>query len=121
MPTIRKRTTFGVGGTGSPATPFIGDQYEYLGFPAKVAFAVVATGAAADTALIAATIYSGSDLLQQNGPVTQKAVGGTVINPDDFLLDDVAGAGDRLNVQLTAGNLAAAVTVETVCIITPIT
>jgi len=119
MPTIRKNTAFTVGGA-TTAQPFVGDQYEYLPFPAKVAFAVVAKGAAADTALISATIYSGSDVLQQNGPVTQKAAGTTVINPDDFLLDDIAAQGDRISVQLVAGAIAATVNVETVCIITPI-
>lgn len=120
MPTIRKSTAFGVGGTGSPATPFSGDQYEFLPFAAKIAIAIVAKGAAADTALITATVFSGSDILQMNGPVTQKLAGSTVTNPDDYMLDDVAAQGDRLNVQLIAGNLAAAVTVETVCMITPL-
>lgn len=121
MPTIRKNTLFGVAGVGSPATPFSGDQYEFLPFPAKIAIAIVAKGAAGDTALIQATVMSGSDILQQNGPVTQKAAGATVTNPDDFILDDLAAQGDRLNVLLTAGNLGAAVNVETVCMITPLT
>lgn len=123
MPTIRKNTLFAIGGgvtTGS-TTPFSGDQYEFLPFPARIAIAIVAKGAAADTALITATVMSGSDILQQNGPVTQKVAGSTVTNPDDFMLDDVAAQGDRLNVLLAAGNLAAVVNVETVCIITPLT
>lgn len=121
MPTIRKLTAFAIGGVPAVATPLSGDQYEFLPFPAQIAVAIVAKGAAADTALITATVYSGSDLLQQNGPVTQKVAGSTVTNPDDYMLNDIAAQGDRLNVQLFAGNLAAAVTVETVIMITPLT
>lgn len=121
MPTIRKNTLFGIGGVPATATPLSGDQYEFLPFPAKIAIAIVAKGAAADTALVTATVFSGSDLLQMNGPVTQKAAGTTVTNPDDYMLDDIAAQQDRLNVQLFCGNIGAAVNVETVVMITPIT
>lgn len=120
MPTIRKNTLIGVGGVPAVSFPLSGDQYEFLPFPAKIAIAIVAKGAAADTALITATVYSGSDLLQMAGPVTQKLAGTTVTNPDDYMLDDIAAQGDRLSVQLFAGNLGAAVNVETVVMITPI-
>lgn len=122
MPTIRKISNVAIGGAITPsAFPFTGDQYEFLPFAARVAFAIVAKGAAADTALISATVYSGTDVLQQNGPVTQKLAGSTVLNPDDFMLDDIAAQGDRLNVTLFSGAVAAPVVVETVCMITPIT
>lgn len=114
MPTIRKKNTVAFG--GAPVYPLQGDQYEYLPFPARVQFAIVgSTTAGVDTH---ATVYSGSDVLQQNGPVTAKAVT-TPIFPDDFLLDDVAGQGERLNVVLTNSGTAND-TVETVCIITPL-
>lgn len=122
MPTIRKITNVAIGGAMTPNnTPFLGDQFETLPFPANVSIAIVAKGAAADTALITATVFSGSDLLMQNGPVTQKVAGSTVTNPDDYMLNDIAAAGDKLNVLLTAGAVAAAVTIETVAMITPIT
>jgi len=114
MPTIRKRIAVAFG--GAPVYPFTGDQYEYLPFPARVQFAMVGL----PTAGIAtqATVYSGSDVLQQNGPITQKAIT-TPVFPDDFLLDDVAGQGERLNVVLvntgTVNDL-----VDVACIITPI-
>lgn len=114
MPTIRKRVTVPFG--GAPVYPLQGDQYEYLPFPARVQFAIIGTTTA--TVNTAATVYSGSDVLQQNGPITQKAVQ-TPINPDDFLLDDVAGQGERLNVVLTNSGTTND-TVEVACIITPL-
>jgi len=114
MPTIRKRTVVAFG--GAPVFPLTGDQYEYLPFPARVQFAIVGlpTAGIATTA----TVYSGSDVLQQNGPITQKAIT-TPIFPDDFLLDDVAGQGERLNVVLTNSGTVND-SVETACIITPL-
>lgn len=114
MPTIRTKTTVPFG--GAPVYPLQGDQYEYLPFPARVQFAIVGlTGATIDTR---ATVYSGSDVLQQNGPITTKTTV-AVVNPDDFMLDDVAGQGERLNVVLTNSG-SANDTVEVVCIITPL-
>lgn len=120
MPTIRVNTLIPIGGAPGKFQPLLGNQYEYLPFPAKVAFAIVAKGAAADTALVSAFVASGSDILQEDGPVTQKAAGSTVTNPDDYMLDDVAAQGERINVTLRAGAVAAAVNVETVVMITPL-
>ena len=114
MPTIRARLTVPFG--GAPVYPLQGDQYEYLPFPARVQFAIV--GLTTATVNTAATVYSGSDVLQQNGPITTKAAVG-VVNPDDFMLDDVAGQGERLNVVLTNSGTTND-TVEVVVIITPI-
>lgn len=114
MPTIRARVTVPFG--GSPVYPLQGDQYEYLPFPARVQFAIV--GTTAGTVETRATVYSGSDVLQQNGPISEKTVVG-VVNPDDFMLDDVAGQGERLNIVLTNAGTSDD-TVEVVVIITPI-
>lgn len=94
----------------SSSSPLVGDQYEFLGFPAAVSFAIVA-----DAVGIVATVFSGSDLLQQEGPAIIRAAGALPVNPDDFYLQDVASAGDRLSVQLrntTAGAIAARVVVQ---------
>jgi hypothetical protein len=116
VPTIRKRVTVAFGGV--PVFPLTGDQYEYLPFPARVQFAIIglSTAGIATTA----TVYSGSDVLQQNGPITQRAAGATNPTfPDDFLLDDVAGQGERLNVVLTNSGTVND-TVEVVAIVTPL-
>jgi hypothetical protein len=116
MPTIRKSTAVAFGGT--PVFPLLGDQFEYLPFNARVQFAVIGLSTAGISTQ--ATVYSGSDVLQQNAPITRRGAGLTApIYPDDFLLDDVAQAGERLNVVLTNPGTVND-QVETVCIITPI-
>jgi len=107
MPTIRVQN----GGAAQPliagATlfPLQGNQYEYLPFNARVEFAMVGVeGTDAVVPTVRATVFSGSDILQQAGPITDKtlvtAQSQNAVYPDDFLLDDVAAAGERLSVQL---------------------
>lgn len=112
MPTIRVTTTNIA--ANSTAFPLSGNQYEYLPFPAQVEFAVIANAVTIDV-----TIYSGSDLLQQGGPPTLKTTISTVY-PDDFLLSDVAAAGDRLNVILRETGGVATTDLETTVRITPL-
>ena len=104
MPTIRVRNIASAGAT--TVFPLQGNQYEYLPFNARVEFAIVGhdgvTGGVVTSAR--ATVFSGSDILQQQGPITDKsavtAQSQDAVYPDDFLLDDVAAAGERLSVQL---------------------
>jgi len=111
MPTIRVTTT-NLAANGQ-AFPLQGNQYEFLPFNARVEFAIVANAAGIDV-----TVYSGSDVLQQNGPATVKAT--PPLYPDDFLLDDVAMAGERLNVVLRETAGVATTDIETVVKITPL-
>lgn len=93
MPLIKARTTMTANGSASPLS---GNQYEFLPFDAMVEFAVLAdTGATVE-----ATIFSGSDVLMQNSVVDILAVASPILYPDHYSLNDVAGAGERLNVQL---------------------
>ena len=109
MPTIRKSTSVAANGQAFPLT---GDQYEYLPFPARVEFALLAAATG-----IQATVYSGSDVLQQQAPTSIKTT--PAVYPDDFLVDDVAGAGERLNVILQ-NTTGAPIVAETVVRITPL-
>jgi len=93
-PTIRKYIP--VMAAGAVVNILAGDQYEYLPFNARVQFAIIHNATA--TITLDCAVFSGSDILQQSGPPTVKTTG--AVNPDDFLLDDDAGAGERLNVQL---------------------
>lgn len=112
MPLIKITTT----NLAANATsfPLQGNQYEYLPFAASVMFAVIANAATIDT-----TIFSGSDVLQQGGPPSVKT---TIISvfPDDFLLDDVAAAGERLNVVNRETGGVATTDIETCVKITPL-
>lgn len=93
MPLLKKRTTMTANGT---ANPLVGDQYEYLPFNALCEFAILAdTGAT-----VRATVFSGSDLLQQSSQVDILAVASPILDPDHYSLKDIAGQGERLGVEL---------------------
>lgn len=111
MPLIRTSTSVPANGV---AYPLQGNQFEYLPYNARVAFAIV--GPDTTPGAISATIYSGSDVVQQDGPITEKPVTDQKISmQDDFLVSDVAGGGERLNVVLrnaTAGAITVLVAVQ---------
>jgi len=113
MPTIRTRTVVDAGAGPQTVFPLQGNQYEYLPFNARVEFGIVGNskveadglpGVSADIDKITATVFSGSDILQQQSGITNKtavtAQSQDAVYPDDFLLDDVAAAGERLSIQL---------------------
>jgi len=116
MPTIRVITQTADLLANTVHFPLQGSQYEYLPFNARVEFAIVS---AATTGLdeTQVTVYSGTDVLQQAGPMSEKA---QPIYPDDFLLDDVAGAGERLSVEIRVGSAPFDAPVQTVVKITPL-
>lgn len=111
MPTIVKRTVMTANGT---AQPLAGEQYEYLPFDANVEIAI-----SADANGVVATVYSGTDLLQKEGPVQLGTINVQPKYPDDFYLSDVAAAGEKLTIDLrdTSGAVR---TVMTVVRLTPI-
>lgn len=113
MPTIRNTVVVAAGVT---SFPLLGNQYEYLPFNARVEFAVKETTAVL-VGDVLATVFSGTDVLQQASGINAVAAG-NVTYPDDFLLDDVAAAGERLSVELNSA--AGAATVQTVVKITPL-
>lgn len=93
MPLLKKRTTMTANGF---ANPLQGDQYEYLPFPALVEFAVLVDAGGS----VRATIFSGTDLLQQSALADVLAVATPISWPDHYSLSDIAGAGERINVEL---------------------
>jgi hypothetical protein len=87
-----------------------GQQYEFMPFHAQIRIAAVTTATG-----VLATIYSGTDLLQQEGAIQIKAASTFPAFPDDFHLTDDVAAGDRLNITLrntTGGTLVAIVVVH---------
>jgi hypothetical protein len=111
VPTIRVTTTNLA--ANSTAFPLQGSQYEYLPFNARLEFAIVSNAATVDV-----SVFSGSDILQQAGPPTVKAT--PPVYPDDFLLDDMALAGERISVVLRETGAVATTDIETVVKITPL-
>lgn len=111
MPVVPVRTALGANGT---ATPLAGSQYEFLPFDALVEF-----GLLADANGVLATVLSGTDTLQEEGPVQIGTINQQPKYPDDFYLQDVAPAGSRLSVKLRDTSGAARV-VQMMVKITPL-
>ena len=108
MPVIQKESTVAA---NSSSNLLLGDQYEFLGFPALIEIGITqaATGCYS-------TVYSGSDLLQQEAPPPIATV--YPVYPDGFYLQDVAAAGDRLQV-LVRNSTGAGIVVRCIVRITP--
>lgn len=104
-------------GVAAAATifPWQGNQYEFLPFDAQIEVAILAD--AGDT--WTASVYSGSDVLLQDSQVDNLALATPITYPDDYSLDDVAAAGERLGCSLTNGTGAVA-DVRTAVRITPL-
>lgn len=76
--------------------PFSGWQYEYLPFPAQVTALLRATGTSAR-----ATIYSGSDTIQERSPIQGGGTAGTTPSPlNTTPITFLAPAGDRLKMAI---------------------
>lgn len=90
-----------------------GSQYEFLPFAA-----LVEIGLAADASGVLTTVSSGSDILQEEGPVPVLAAGVFPKYPDEFHLSDEAAPGDRLKVAIR-NTTGGAVNVITVIKLTP--
>ena len=119
MPSIIKKEEFA---SAETYYPLQGSQYEYLPWDARLEFAITAerTGTAAGKGTAVMNIFSGSDILVQNGDVPMK--GSAIVYPDDFLISDVAAAGERISVEVTISGAGAddAVTIRTVARLTPV-
>lgn len=95
--------------------PWQGNQYEFLPFDALIEVALLAD--AGDT--WDASVFSGSDVLLQNSRIDTLAIATPITYPDDYSLQDVAAAGERLGCALTNGTGAPA-DVRTAVRITPL-
>lgn len=113
MPTILNTTTGAA--AGATVNPLQGSQYEYLPFDAFVEFALYAD--VGDTWTV--SVFSGSDVLMQSSTMPILATATPIIYPDHYILNDVAGAGERLGVSAVNGSGAAA-DFRTIVRITPL-
>lgn len=78
--------------TGTTVNVLSGQQYEFAPFNCMVEF-----GLAMTVVGMLVSVFSQTDLLLDSGPVVVKAT--APIYPDDFLLQDVAQKGDRLQIK----------------------
>jgi len=100
MPTIQNRVS--VAGLATVDNVLQGSQYEFLPFDAQLAFGLNGDANAAD---LRVDVYSGQDVLMENAePTAQNRI---PVYPDDFGLEDVAGAGERIKIRVRNANAAA--------------
>lgn len=105
MPLIKK--TLAAAAAADTYYPLQGSQYEYLPFNALVEFAIIQSGS---TDANLATVFSGSDVLQESSPIDVQSTPATY--PENFTLQDVAAAGERLGVTVNKVGTNDSVTVS---------
>lgn len=95
---------------GAAVNLMLGQQYEIIPQDAFCEFAPFAEATG-----VVSTVFSGSDLLQQEGPVALVTANALPVYPDSFFLNDPVVAGDRLQVLVrntTAGAIISGVIVR---------
>lgn len=112
MPLISDTRSIGAGATVDNV--LAGSQFEFLPFDAMLQFGLVGAGVLGD---ILVDVYSGQDVLMESSPISILAR--FPVFPEDFTLDDVAAAGERLKVRIR-NTSAGALVVNTAVKITPI-
>ena len=104
MPLFQR--TFSVAAASVLENALAGSQWEFLQFPASVQFGLVGDANAAD---LRVDVYSGADALAED--MEPSAANRMPIFPDDYTLQDVAIATDRLKVRVRNLNAGAARTI----------
>lgn len=100
MPLVQNRIT--IAGLGVNDNVLSGSQFEFLPYDAALEFGLNGDANGAD---LRVDVYSGSDVLLENAPMsTQNRV---PVYPDDYQLNDVAAAGERLKIRVRNTNAAA--------------
>jgi len=90
-------------------------QFEFLPMDAQLEFGINGDANGADLRL---DVFSGQDVLLENAPANvQNRI---PVYPDDFILTDVAAAGERLKIRVRNTSAAAARTVFFAVRINPI-
>lgn len=99
MPTIQNKITINAGLTNDNV--ITGSQFEFLPYHSRLDFGL--NGSAAG---LVADVYTGSDTICESLGVN--AANRFPIWPDDYTLNDVAAAGERVKIRVrnpTGGNL----------------
>lgn len=92
-----------------------GSQFEYMPFNGLVEFGLAGDANGADLRI---DVFSGQDILaEQLQPSIQNRI---PIYPDDYILQDVAAAGERLKVRVRNTSAAGARTINFGVRITPV-
>lgn len=113
MPVIQGSTSVALSSVNDNV--LTGSQFEYLPFNAALEFGLNGDANGADMRV---DVFSGQDILMENAPLNTRAA--MPIVPDDYILNDVAAAGERLKIRVRNTSAAAARTIFWSVRITPI-
>lgn len=80
-----------------------GSQFEFLPYNASLEFGLNGDANGGD---LRVDVYSGSDVLLENAPMS--IINRIPLYPDDFILTDVAAAGERIKIRCRNTSAAAA-------------
>ena len=80
-----------------------GSQWEFMPYPARIAFGLNGDANGADMRV---DVYTGPDVILEDAPLNVLAR--LPIAPDDFLLRDIVGAGERVKIRARNTSAAAA-------------
>jgi len=101
MPTISDLTA--VTTLATVENVLTGSQFEFLPYDAFLEFGLTSEGVVGDFIV---DVFSGQDVLLESGSVS--ILDRQPIYPDDFILNDAAGAGERIKIRIrnsSAGTL----------------
>src|SRR5713101_9080203 len=106
MASMTIRTALGASAT---AFPLQGTQFETLPYDAGIEIAIQA-----DATGVLGTFLSGTDVVQQEGPVQLGTINVQPKYPDDYIISDAAGAGEHMGLQIRDTSGAARVVMTTI-------
>ena len=113
MPVIQGTTS--VAASSVDDNVLSGSQFEFLPYNAAIEFGLTGDANGGD---LRVDVYSGQDVLMENAPMnTQNRIPNY---PDDFTLQDVARAGERIKVRVRNTSAAAARSINFAVRITPV-
>lgn len=92
-----------------------GSQFEFLPYDAVLEFGLNGDANGAD---LRVDVYSGQDVLLENAPMSAQAR--IPIYPDDYQLNDVAAAGERIKIRVRNTSAAGARTIYHAVRISPV-
>lgn len=112
MPTIQRSDSIGAATVNDNV--LAGSQFEFAPYNCFIEFGLVGDANAAD---LAVDVYTGQDIITE--AMQPSSANRTPVYPDDFSLNDVVRAGERIKVRVRNNNGAAARTLNTTLRITP--
>jgi len=101
MPTIKASTS--VAASSVNDNVIAGSQWEFLPYDAQLNFGMNGDANGADLRI---DVYSGTDVLQEGAPANVQ--NRLPVWPDDYDLDDVAAAGERIKIRVRNTSAAGA-------------